>query len=68
MSEDIRVVELDKYQRRAVILVLNEKRDELIKKHEYIDVITEVLQKVINAPPKEIKKSLFKRKKQLDAR
>ena len=59
MSEEKRVPELDKYEHRAVVNIINEKRTDMINKNEDTEFITEILEKIINAPSK--KKSLFKK-------
>lgn len=57
-----RVVELDKYEFGAVINIINEKRNNLLKENKNAEFITEILEKVINAPPK--KKIHLKRERQ----
>ena len=59
MSEEKRVPELDEYEHRAVVNIINEKRTEMISKKEETDYINEILEKIIYAPSK--KKSLFKK-------
>ena len=59
MSEEKRVAELDEYEHRAVVNIINEKRTDMISKNEDTQFINEVLEKIINAPSK--KKSLFKK-------
>ena len=51
MSEEKRVLELDQYEHRAVVNIINENEDN--------DFVSEILEKIINAPTK--KKSLFKK-------
>ena len=59
MSEEKRVLELDKYEHRAIVNVLYEKRSKMINNKEDNELISEVLEKVIDAPTK--KKTLFKK-------
>ncbi len=59
MSEEKRVAELDEYEHRAVVNIINEKRTDMISKNEDTQFINEILEKIINAPSK--KKSLFKK-------
>ena len=61
MSDDKRVPELDEYEHRAVVNIINEKRTNMISKKEDTNFINEILEKIINAPIK--KKSLFKKDK-----
>lgn len=66
MSEDKRVVELDQYEHRAVVNIINDQRTQMIKEQKDDEFITEILEKIINAPTK--KKSLFKKDKDRDER
>ena len=66
MSEEKRVVELDQYEHRAVVNIINEQRTKMIQEQKDDEFITEILEKVINAPTK--KKSLFKKDKDRDER
>ena len=66
MSDETRVLELDKYQHRAVVKIINDKRNELLKNNEHSDFVTEILEKALYAPTK--KKSILKRKKYRDER
>lgn len=59
MSEEKRVLELDKYEYGAVVSIINEKRANMLGKREDTDFVDEILKKVIKAPQK--KKSLFKK-------
>lgn len=59
MSEEKVVTELDKYEHKAVVNIINEKRVDMIHNNEDTKFITEILEKVIKAPSK--KKSLFKK-------
>ncbi len=59
MSEEKRVLELDKYEYGAVVSIINEKRVDMLGKKEDTDFVDEILKKVIKAPQK--KKSLFKK-------
>lgn len=66
MSEEKRVLELDQYEHRAVVNIINEKRTNMINENEDNDFVSEILEKIINAPTK--KKSLFKKEKDRDER
>lgn len=66
MSEEKRVLELDKYEHRAVVNIINERRIQNQNEERDTDFIDEILEKVINAPTK--KKSLFKKEKNKDER
>lgn len=66
MSEEKRVVELDQYEYRAIVNIINDQRTKMIQEQKDDEFITEILQKVINAPTK--KKSLFKKDKDRDER
>ena len=59
MSEEKRIAELDEYEHRAVVNIINEKRSDMISKNEDTDFINEILEKIIHAPSK--KKTLFKK-------
>ncbi len=59
MSEEKRVLELDKYEYGAVVSIINEKRADMLVKKEDTDFVDEILKKVIKAPQK--KKTLFKK-------
>lgn len=66
MSEEKRIVELDQYEHRAVVNIINDQRTQMIKEQKDDEFITEILEKIINAPTK--KKSLFKKDKDKDER
>ena len=66
MSEEKRIVELDQYEHRAIVNIINDRRTEMIQEQKDDEFITEILEKVINAPTK--KKSLFKKDKDRDER
>ena len=66
MSEEKRVVELDQYEHRAIVNIINDMITKIIQEHKDDEYITEILQKVIDAPTK--KKSLFKKDKDRDER
>ena len=66
MSEEKRVVELDQYEYRAVVNIINDERTRMIQEEKDDEFITEILEKVINAPTK--KKSLFKKEKDRNER
>ncbi len=53
-----RIVKLDQYEFGAVINIINEKRNDLLKQQQDTEFITEILEKVIKAPTK--KKCKFK--------
>lgn len=50
--EDVKVLELDRYELGILINALNELRNAIIKEERPTDVINELLLKVIDAPPK----------------
>lgn len=58
MSEEKRILELDKYEHRAVVNVLYEKKKKMENDKEDNDFISEVLDKVLYAPTK---KKMFKK-------
>ncbi len=60
MSEEKRVLELDRYEHKAIANILLEKRTTLIEENKDNDFIDEILEKVLDAPTK--KKSLFNKK------
>lgn len=66
MSEEKRVLELDQYEHRAIVNIINDQRTKTIQEQKDDEFITEILQKIINAPTK--KKSLFKKDKDRDER
>ena len=66
MSEEKRVLELDKYEHKAIANILFEKRTTLIEENKGKDFIDEILEKVLDAPTK--KKTLFKKDKNKDER
>lgn len=47
-----RVIKLDQYEFSAVIKLINEKRNDLLKQQQSTEFITEILEKVIKAPTK----------------
>lgn len=47
-----RIVKLDQYEFGAVISIVNEKRNNLLKQQKDTKFITEILEKLINAPTK----------------
>lgn len=59
MKSEKRVVELDKYEYGAVLVLINEKRNNLIRERQNTDFINEILKKVIKAPSK---KRLFEKR------
>lgn len=66
MSEEKKVLELDKYEHRAIADIVNEKRKDLLNENKDNEFIDEILEKILNAPAK--KKSLFKKEKNRDER
>ena len=66
MSEEKRVLELDKYEHKAIANILFEKRTTLIEENKDKDFIDEILEKVLDAPTKKI--TLFKKDKNKDER
>ena len=66
MSKEKRVLELDQYEHRAIVNIINDQRTKIIQEQKDDEFITEILQKIINAPTK--KKSLFKKDKDRDER
>ena len=66
MSEEKRIIELDSYEHRAVVNIINDKRTSMIEQNKDEDFIDEILEKIINAPTK--KKFLFKKDKNKDER
>lgn len=60
MSEEKRVLELDRYEHKAIANILLEKRITLIEENKDNDFIDEILEKILDAPTK--KKSLFNKK------
>ncbi len=66
MSEEKRVLELDKYEHRAIADIVNEKRKDLLNENKDNEFIDEILEKILNAPVK--KQSLFKKEKNRDER
>ena len=57
-----RVVKLDQYEFGAVISLINEKRNDLLKQQQNTESTTEILEKVIKAPTK--KKCRFKKERE----
>ncbi len=52
MKEEIKVLELDKYELGILINALNEFRNKLIKEGKETEYVDEVLLRAIDAPPK----------------
>ena len=52
MKEEIKVLELDKYELGILINALNEFRNKLIKDGKETEYVDEVLLRAIDAPPK----------------
>jgi len=61
MSDEKRVLELDKYEYGAVVNIINDKRTDMMNKQEDTEFVDEILRKVIKAPSK--KKGLLKKVK-----
>ncbi len=61
-----RIVKLDQYEFGAVINLINEKRNDLLKRKQNTEFITEILEKVIKAPTK--KRCNFKREREKSER
>lgn len=59
MGDIKRIAELDEYEHRAVVNIINEKRTNMLSQNKNTDFINEILDKIIHAPIK--KKSLFKK-------
>ena len=64
--KDDRVVNLDEYEFRAVVNIINEKRNNMLKDRQNAEFITEILEKVIDSPTK--RKKLLKRERESYAR
>ncbi len=64
--KDDRVIKVDKYEFRALVNIINEKRNNMIKENRDAEFITEILEKVIDSPTK--RKSLLKRERETCAR
>ena len=52
MKEEIKVLELDKYELGILINALNEFRNKMIKEGKDTEYVDEVLLRTIDAPPK----------------
>lgn len=52
MSDEKRVLVLDKYEHNMVLSALNDKRNSLIKEQKSTDLVNEVLLKTVDAPVK----------------
>lgn len=59
---DERVVRLDEYEFGAVVNIINDRRNNLLKQQQSTEFITEILEKVIKAPTK--RKCRFKRERE----
>lgn len=64
--KDDRVVNLDEYEFRAVVNIINEKRNNMLRDRQNAEFITEILEKVIDSPTK--RKKLLKRERESCAR
>ena len=62
MSDEKRVLILDKYDHKLLVKILCDKRNELIQNGEPTDLIDEMLLKTVDAPTKHF----FKKKKAKD--
>lgn len=60
MSEEKRVLILDRYEHKILINTLCEKRNNLIKEQKTTDTVDEVLLKTIDAPIKKLFKKRIK--------
>ena len=58
MRDEKRVLVLDRYDHKIIMLALNEKRNELLKEQKPTNAVDDVLLKTIDAPVKR----LFKKK------
>ena len=56
MSDETKVLELNKYEYGVVFHSLNDKRNELLREQRSTDAVDDVLLKVIDAPAKKEKK------------
>lgn len=63
MKEEIKVLELDKYELGILINALNEFRNKMIKEGKDTEYVDEVLLRAIDAPPK---KKVFTRSMRRD--
>ena len=61
MSDEKRVLELDKYEYGAVVNIINEKRTNMMNEKQDTEFVDEILRKVIKAPSK--KKGFLKKVK-----
>ncbi len=59
-------VKLDEYEFRAVVNLINEKRNNMLKQKQNAEFITEILEKVIDSPTN--KKCILKRERETCAR
>ncbi len=57
-----RVIKLDQYEFSAVINLINDKRNDLLRRQQNTEFITEILEKVIKAPTK--RKRKFRRERE----
>lgn len=64
--KDDRLVQLDEYEFRAVVNLINEKRNNMINDRQDAEFITEILEKVIDSPTK--RKKFLKRERETCAR
>ncbi len=60
--EDKKILKLDKYEYGTIANIIVEKRNNMLKANQDTEYITEILEKVINAPSK--KEHHFKRERQ----
>lgn len=64
MSEEKRVVELDRYEYGAVVNIINEKRNSMMDEKKDTEFVSEILSKVLKAPKKKkftLKKDRYER-------
>lgn len=52
MSDEKRILELDRYEYGAVVNIINEKRTNMINEQKDTEFVDEILRKVIKAPSK----------------
>lgn len=57
-----RVIKLDQYEFSAVINLINDKRNDLLRQQQNTEFITEILEKVIKAPTN--RKCKFRRERE----
>lgn len=63
MNEEKRVLILDRYEYGAMITIINEKRNNLLKERKDTEFVNEILKKVLKAPTKS--KRFYQKEKNL---